>query len=108
MPTGAIQTLCGRKRLDPWRRLVAFSSRRRPIAQPRAAIPRMARSGQRGPRDLGSCAWFLGPRQQAGAGAVWPGDRHMTKARKLKQAIRTRAAKTGESYTAARVHVLKA
>ena len=32
----------------------------------------------------------------------------MTEARKLKQAIRARAAKTGESYTAARQQVLKA
>jgi hypothetical protein len=32
----------------------------------------------------------------------------MTEARNLKQAIRARAAKTGERYTAARVHVLKA
>jgi hypothetical protein len=32
----------------------------------------------------------------------------MTEARKLKQAIRARAAKTGERYTAARAHVLKA
>ena len=32
----------------------------------------------------------------------------MTEDRTLKHAIRTRAAKTGESYTAARVHVLKA
>lgn len=32
----------------------------------------------------------------------------MTEAKKLKQAIRARSAKTGESYTAARLQVLKA
>jgi len=38
---------------------------------------------------------------------VWPEkDRLMTRARALKQAIRTRAAKTGERYTTARRHVL--
>ena len=31
----------------------------------------------------------------------------MTRARALKQAIRTRAAKTGERYTTARRHLLK-
>jgi hypothetical protein len=45
---------------------------------------------------------------QAGAGAVWPGDEHMTTQKKLKKAIRTRAQKTGESYSAARRQVLQA
>ena len=64
--------------------------------------------GAKGFPDLGSCACFLVHGIQAGAGAVRPGDKHMTQASKLKQAIRARSAKTGESYTAARQQVLKA
>ena len=42
-----------------------------------------------------------------GLAVVWPEkDRQMTRARALKHAIRTRAAKTGERYTTARRHVL--
>ena len=42
MPTGVIDPLWRHGGLDPPRRPVASSSRRWPIAQPRAAIPRMA------------------------------------------------------------------
>lgn len=39
---------------------------------------------------------------------MWPGDKHVTEAKKLEQAIRARSARTGESYTAARLQVLNA
>jgi hypothetical protein len=43
-----------------------------------------------------------------GLAVVWPEkDRPMTRARALKQQIRSRAARTGERYTTARRHVLK-
>ncbi len=71
--------------------------------------PRGLRSRQRGPRlgplHVGSSGRATSGR---GPGVVWPDEGPvMTRARALKQAIRARAAKTGERYTTARRHVLK-
>ena len=70
--------------------------------------PRGLRLRQRGPRlgplHVGSSGRATSGR---GPGVVWPDEGPvMTRARALKQAIRARAAKTGERYTTARRHVL--
>jgi hypothetical protein len=68
----------------------------------------MASIGAKGFRNLGSGAFFLGARRSGGGWIRVPGEKHMTEERKLKQIIRARAAKTGERYTTARMHVLAA
>src|SRR5438552_2687181 len=70
--------------------------------------PRGPRLGQRGLQASGPVFRFSVTSVQAGAGAVWRETSHMARQKKLKKTVRALSRKDGESYTAARRHVLEA
>src|SRR5689334_8842714 len=66
------------------------------------------RPGQRGPQASGRVTRFLVRDVRRGLVSCDQEAKHMTQQKKLKKAVRARSQKTGESYTAARRHVVLA